>query len=204
MRCSGERRPHVLAFRGFGEARLQRNRQVARDGEAGQTLVEFSLVFTLFITLMMAVIEFGVLYNNILTVQFASRQGVSVAAEMGGEDGADCAILKAVEDALQTPVNHSAISAVEIYQSDANGDKIAGKVNRYTRTGTLDCPGTATEPYTLVGSEGYPEVDRGDVLTDLDMVGVHIDYTYYGITPFAAGRSWAVSDGATLRMEPKQ
>lgn len=185
---------------------MNRIRQTRGEGDGGQTLVEFALVLPIFITLLMGVVEFGFMYNNILTVQFAARQGVSVAAEVGGEDGSDCAILKAVELALQTPINHSDVQAVEIFESDANGDRISGKYNRYVRTGTLDCPGTGTDqPYTLSGSEGYPQTSRGDSLAEgLDLIGVKIDFTYHGLTPIGAGRTWGVSDGATLRIEPKQ
>jgi hypothetical protein len=171
----------------------------------GQSLVEFSLAIPIFVLLLMGVIEFGFLYNNILTVQFASRQGVSAAAQVGGEDGADCAILKGVEAALTVPVDRSRVTAVEIYQSDANGDPMPGRVNRYARTGVLDCPGTQTQPYTLVGTEGYPQAARHDSLAEgLEVVGVRIEYLYAAITPIGAGRTWRVSDGATLRMEPKQ
>ena len=73
------------------------------------------------------------------------------------------------------------------------------------RSGLLDCPGSETQPYTLVGSEGYPQSDRHDSIAEgLDVVGVRIGYVYVGITPVGAGRSWTVSDGASLRMEPKQ
>ncbi len=177
--------------------------QSGRD--EGQSLVEFALAVPVFVLLLMGILEFGFLYNNILTVQFASRQGVSVAAQVGGEDGADCAILKAVEGALSVPIDKTRVTAVEVFQSDVNGDPIPGRINRYARTGTLDCPGTATQPYTLVGSEGYPQIDRRDALAEgLDVVGVHIEYLYAGMTPIGSGRTWRVSDGATLRMEPKQ
>lgn len=180
-------------------------RQGTTTGQDGQSLVEFALVMPLFVILVMGLIEYGFLYNNILTVQFASRQGVSAAAQAGAEDGADCSILKAVEAALQTPVNRTSVEAVEIFQSDPDGAVIPGRINRYVRSGTLDCPGTGTQPYTLVDTEGYPQVDRHDALSEgLDLVGVHIDYVYYGITPLGAGRTWTVSDGSTLRMEPKQ
>ncbi len=176
-----------------------------RAGQRGQTLVEFALVFPMFVTLLMAVVEFGFLYNNILTVQYASRQGVSVAAQVGAEDGADCTILKAVEAALRSPVNRVDVAAVEIFAADTAGDPIPGRVNRYVRTGSLDCPGTTAQPYSLEGVEGYPQTERGDSLAaGLDLVGVHIDYTYHGITPIGAGRTWTVGDGSTLRMEPKQ
>jgi len=176
-----------------------------RHRQQGQGLVEFALTLPIFMALMTGVIEFGFLYNNILTVQYAARQGVSAAAQAGGVDGADCSILKAVERALSVPIDKNRVTTVSIYRSDANGDPVPGAVNVYTRTGTLDCPGDATEPYSLVGSEGYAQQDRKDSIAEgLDVVGVRIGYTYAGITPLGAGRTWAVSDGASLRMEPKQ
>lgn len=157
------------------------------------------------VLLLMALIEFGFLYNAVLTVQYAARQGVSAAAQAGAFDGADCAVLRAVEKALTPPVDHSRVSFVEVFLSDADGDPVPGTVNHYLRTGTLDCSGVGTVPYSLSGTEGYPQIDRKDTLTDgLDVVGVRIGYTYDGMTPIGAGQTWQLSDGATLRMEPKQ
>ncbi len=179
--------------------------RVERSTESGQGLVEFALVIPVFIGLLMGVIEFGFLYNNLLTVQFAARQGVSAAAQAGGVDGADCSILNAVEQALTPPIDHQRVEFVEIFQSDAAGDVVPGMVNRYVREGTLDCPGTGTQPYTLVGEEGYPQAGRRDALVEgLDVIGVRVGYAYVGMTPVGLGRTWDMSDGATLRMEPKQ
>ena len=184
--------------------RHRRRGAIRRRGE-GQGLVEFALVLPIFMMLMMGTVEFGFLYNNILTVQYAARQGVSAAAQAGGVDGADCSILKAVEKALTAPIDRTRVTQVDIYRSDANGDPVPGAENIYARTGSLDCPGDETEPYSLVGTEGYPQQDRKDSIAEgLDVVGVRIGYLYVGITPIGSGRSWAVSDGASLRMEPKQ
>jgi hypothetical protein len=153
----------------------------------------------------MAIIEFGFLYNSMLTIQYAARQGVTAAAQVGSGDGADCSILKAVELALTLPINRDDVDTVDIFLSDANGDVVSGSLNRYARTGTLDCPGTGTQPYTLVGTEGYSQTERNETLADgLDIIGVRINYQYVGITPVGAGRTWALSDRATLRVEPKQ
>jgi Flp pilus assembly protein TadG len=168
-------------------------------------MVEFALTLPIFMLVLMGLIEFGFLYNNILTVQFASRQGTSVAAQVGAEDGGDCTILKAVEDALTAPVDRTRIVAVEIFQSDTMGDPLPGRITRYQRSGSMECTATSTQPYTLSGFEGYPEEDRREVLAEsLDIVGVRIEYSYAGITPIGSGRTWTVSDGATLRMEPKR
>lgn len=184
------------------------SRKVTRsDGpaEAGQGLVEFALVIPIFVALLMGVIEFGFLYNALLTVQFAARQGVSAAAQAGAVDGADCSILNAVEKALTPPIDRQHVEFVEIFQSDAAGDAVPGAVNRYVRGGTLDCPGTGAQPYTLDVAEGYPQIDRHDALVDgLDVIGVRIGYQYVGMTPAAFGRDWDLTDGATLRMEPRQ
>ncbi len=172
--------------------------------EAGQSLAEFAMTVPIFVLLLMGTIEFGFLYNSLLTVQYAARQGVSAAAQAGASDGADCAILKAVEHAMAPPVDPSRITYVEIFQSDANGDPVPDRTNTYTRAGSLAC-GASTEPFTLQGPEGYPQTERHDSLADgLDAVGVKIGYLYHGITPVGAGQSWSISDGATLRMEPKQ
>ncbi len=180
-------------------------RSGGRSRQHGQGLVEFALTLPIFVLVMMAVIEYGFLYNNILTIQYASRQGAKAAAEAGGVDGADCSILKAVEAALTAPIDKAHVTYVDIFQSDANGDPIPGASNHYVRSGTLDCPGDVTEPYTLIGTEGYPQITRHDALVEgLEVIGVQIGYLYYGFTPIGSGRTWSVSDGATLRMEPKQ
>jgi hypothetical protein len=195
---------------GFSGATVRRNGLVrggrrGRTREGGQGLVEFAMALPIFVLLLMSMIEYGFLYNNILTVQYAARQGVSAAAEAGAGDGVDCTILKAIEAALTVPIDKTKITYVDIFQSDSDGDPVPGVVNHYTRTGVLDCPGSVDQPYTLIGGEGYPQATRHDAIADgLDIVGVKIGYLYNGITPIGSGRSWSVSDGATLRMEPRQ
>ena len=185
--------------------RVQTGRRRGRTRGRGQGLVEFALALPIFVLLLMSMVEYGFLYNNILTVQYAARQGVSAAAEAGANDGADCTILKAIEVALTVPIDKTKITFVDIYQSDSNGDPVPGVVNHYVRSGLLDCPGSVDQPYTLVGGEGYEQTARHDAINEgLDIVGVQIGYVYNGITPIGSGRSWTVSDGATLRMEPKQ
>ena len=103
------------------------------------------------------------------------------------------------------PIDKVRVSSVLVCKSDANGDPFPAGSITTSAPGTLDCPGSATQPYTLVGSRGYTQTDRHDAIAEgLDIVGVRIGYLYSGITPVGSGRTWIVSDGATLRMEPKQ
>ncbi len=197
--------PHKTQHEPMPPHTIRRATFRSRRAERGQGLVEFALVFPVFVLLLMGIIEFGFLYNSLLTVQYAAREGVSAGAQAGGVDGADCSILDAVERTLVPPLNRDRVEFVEIYQSNGAGDPVAGVINRYVRQGTLDCPGTGTEPYTLDGPEGYPQIGRHDALVEgLDVIGVRIGYQYVGMTPAALGRSWDLSDGATLRMEPQQ
>ena len=110
------------------------------SADAGQGLVEFALVIPIFMTLLMGVIEFGFLYNSLLTVQYAARQGVSAAAQAGGVDGADCSILNAVEHALAPPVDRDRVEFVDIFQSDSRGDLVPGILNHYVRSGNARLP----------------------------------------------------------------
>ena len=84
----------------------------------------------IFVLLLMGILEFGFMYNNLLTVQFAARQGVSAAAQAGGVDGADCSILNAIEGALSVPVNAQQIDRVEIFRSDAAATRSAARSTR--------------------------------------------------------------------------
>lgn len=52
----------------------------SRQDERGQALVEFALVLPLFLTLLFAIIQFGIAFNNYLVLTDAVRSGARVAA----------------------------------------------------------------------------------------------------------------------------
>ena len=204
MRCSGERGVPMPRSPRIRRGNVNRIDRRGASGDGGQTLVEFSLVIPIFITLLMGVIEFGFLYNNILTVQFAARQGVSVAAQAGGVDGADCSILKAVEKALQTPIDHSASRPSRSSSRTRNGDEVPGTSTATSgRHPGLPRHGHASR--TRSSARRAIRSPRRDALAEgLDVIGVRIGYSTSASRPIGVGRTWDVSDGATLRMEPKQ
>lgn len=53
--------------------------------EKGSAMVEFALVITLFLMLLMGLVEFGRIFHALLTLENAARQGARVAA-VGGSD----------------------------------------------------------------------------------------------------------------------
>ncbi len=55
--------------------------------EKGQSLVEFALVIPLLMLILMAIIEFGLMFNSYITISNASREGARLAS-LGGSDAA--------------------------------------------------------------------------------------------------------------------
>jgi Flp pilus assembly protein TadG len=186
----------------------------------GQGLVEFALVIPIFLVMLTGVIEFALALNSVLTINFATREAALVAAEAGNTDGADCVILARVEQSMSTPSNAGQISEVLVFKSDKNGAILA--TNRYVRSGTTTCiflSENVTVPYTLSGTENYPDTKRCNILagcaanapmpatTAVDHVGVQVTYRYFPHTPLRSfldmsGAGLALSKSNSMRMEP--
>jgi Flp pilus assembly protein TadG len=181
--------------------------------------VEFALVFPIFLLMVMATIEFGLAYNAVLDVNYASRNAALLAAEAGNTAGADCVILASVETDIGTPASASQVTIVDIYWAAPDGTVKGGNVNRYTRGGSTTCnyrDGTSlTVPYGITIS-GYPDISRCSALRGcglshpgLDTIGVSISYSHRWRTPMAAiipgigsGSGFAFVKANAMRMEP--
>ncbi len=204
---------------------LHRPRLRSGRRETGQTLVEFALVFPLFLVLLMGVIEFAFLFNATLTVNFASRNASLIAAEAGSNGQADCAILAQVERDIGAPLDKAQIQSVTIYKADRAGNLVASAQNAYARTGTpITCTGFTPNPmpYGSPSPSSYamgeaPAGGRCDILAGcsstipIDTIGVKIVYRYYFRTPlrnlvsFLPGASAGYLDftwSNVMRMEP--
>jgi Flp pilus assembly protein TadG len=196
-------------------------RRRRRDGERGQSLVEFALIFPIFILLLIGLIEFAVVFSIILNVNYASRDAALMAAEVGDASGADCLILQRLDSALNGATSHDQILSIRIIWADANGAEVlvggVPQVDVYTEGGSTSCVlgdgSTLTVPYTA-GAQNYPEAARctivagcGGVHPGLDTIGVTIQYHHDWITPLpnivsvpATGLTFTRSN--TMRMEP--
>jgi Flp pilus assembly protein TadG len=201
-------RRHALSARGVREGRSR---------QRGQSLVEFALVIPLFLLLFVALIEFAMVLNAVIAINFASREASLIGAEAGNAGDADCVILAAVETAVGPPAAPTQITGVRIYQANRAGAVIPGRVNAYVRTGETTCTypdgSVVRVPYTRTGGAGYPEASRCNVLagcggsTTVDQIGVEVTYQYSWRTPMYSLLGWS-STGYTLiksnamRMEP--
>ena len=76
------------------------------DTSRGQSVVEFALVIPIFLTIMVAIVEFALVFNAQLALNFATREAALAAAEAGNDADADCSILRAVEASIDRPRGH--------------------------------------------------------------------------------------------------
>ncbi len=165
----------------------------------GQALVEFALIFPLFIVLLLAIIEFMFLFNAQLSLNYATRDAALIAAEAGNNANADCQILQKIDSDLNAPTDESNVLTVHIFSATETGDQLGTpKEQTYTRGGTTTC-GILVVPYTL-GTDDYPynvrcnDLDRttcatgftGPSNTGVDIIGVQLDYGYRFVTPLSS------------------
>ena len=197
-----------------------RARRRRRDRSRGQTLVEFALVFPLFVFIMLALIEFAFVFNAVLATNFTSRAAALLAAEAGNMVDADCVILKSIEDEMTAPADKDRIVDVLIYRANADGTPWGGgQQTRYVRNATgTSCtypatpPVTITVPFVIAGIDGYDEPNRCNVLVasvcgGLHTIGVRVQYSHVWKTPLnnwlpGGGTGWTFSRQNAMRMEP--
>jgi Flp pilus assembly protein TadG len=180
-------------------------------------MVEFAVVFPLFWTLLIALIEFAFGFQTVLAVSFASRNAAVIGSEAGRAAMADCAILRSVDGDVTAPLSPAQIQKVDISWTDSNGVVKPGATTTYTRStsSTIACnmDGAAfTVPYSLTAN-GYPIANRCATRTGcaghvgVDTIGVKITYQYLYHTPYGAvlgGIGWTFERSAEMRLEPYQ
>jgi Flp pilus assembly protein TadG len=196
----------------------------------GQSLVEFALIVPTFLILLMGLIEFAFLMNGQLSIDYATRDAALVAAEAGNGVGADCVILKKVDDDVSAPAIRANITQVQIYWTNSAGQLLdtsgnvtsgAGQaVDTYDRTGSTTCTfadnTTLTVPYTIVGTATYQarcNYIGGTVAgcpaghPGLDTIAVSVTYHDSWRTPLHGllgllGNGWTLTQSNAMRMEP--
>jgi Flp pilus assembly protein TadG len=185
----------------------------------GQALVEFALVIPIFITLVVAIAEFAFLFASFLSVSFASRDGVQMAAELGNAPCADYVVVDRIERDVTAPVDKAKITGIDIFWSDGAGNVKGGAVNNWVRGGSSSCTlpdtTTITVPYHQT-SNGYPLASRCNIVsaadcvsghTTIDTIGVKITYQYSWITPLpsllgGSGTGMQMVQSNMMRLEP--
>ncbi len=92
--------------------------------EKGQSLVEFALLIPLLILILMAIIEFGFIFNAYITISNASREG----ARLGSLGGTDAAVTERVADTTDH-LNQGDMTVTVTPATRNRGDMITVEVN---------------------------------------------------------------------------
>jgi hypothetical protein len=180
-----------------------------RVGQRGQALVEIAYVVPVFLFILLAILEFGFLFNHHLTLEYATREGARAGAAMadGTVKDANCGagpltgakvdplIIAAVQRVLESPgslVNLANVQQVTIYEMPNVGTTPTGAKNVWKYR-----PGNAANPdvpcQTPTEDLDFYELSHGwDASTAArstgatpDSIGVSISYNYTFQTPLA-------------------
>lgn len=159
-----------------------------RNEEDGASLLEFTIIATLLLTLLFGIIEFGFAFRDRLTIANATQSAARVGASMGSDPLADISILRSLEQSLGTLPNSGVgiVRYVDIFEAQADG------------TPASNCPGPSCTRYTYVPNftptcdwspcpEDPNEVQwtgRDDALPDLDVLGLRLGYAHTWLTDF--------------------
>jgi Flp pilus assembly protein TadG len=110
--------------------------------EDGQAMTELALVLPIFAVLLLAIVQFGIAFNNYLTLTDATRAGARKAAvsRFVGDNGASAvAAVKTAASSLDQTVLASRISVTSVNASGATDWTTPGDVVTVT----------ASYPYTI-------------------------------------------------------
>lgn len=173
--------------------------------QPGQSLVEFSMVVIVAMMLLLGMLEFGMLFDHHLSLEYATREGARTGAALsngGGTMGCsagqspnaatvDPQIIAAVQRVLKSPGSPIALSRVteiRIYETTSTGVQNGGFANVWTYNGPSGGGGPVVDGVALdfsqSGGAGWSACSRDNGSTP-DSIGVSITYGYRLATPLA-------------------
>ena len=173
-------------------------------GECGQGLVEFAMLVPVFLLLLLGMLEFGFAFDQNLTLEYATREGVRVGSALANGGGTlgcgtgqspnaatvDKQIVAAVQRVLLSPGSRVTpvigVTQVLIWSADANGAPIAGTTNTWTYTGPNTGPTVDLQTIAFTqGSHPWDPCSRNNGGSSPDSIGVSMSHTYRFQTPLA-------------------
>lgn len=161
----------------------------------GQALVEFSVIVTVAMLLLLGILEFGFVFDEHLTIEYSSREGARVGAALAdGSSTVPCAevdghIVAAVQRVLTSPgsrVKADQVGQIRIYKATSTGAQQGGLVNvwTYQSGGGPTVDGKALDFKNT--STGWSACSRNNATSNPDSIGVSLSYTYEPVTPLGA------------------
>jgi hypothetical protein len=188
--------------------------RTSRDKERGATLVEAAVSYGLLFLALFAVVEFGMVFKDWLSVSQATREGARAGATFGDDLSTDIQVLDGVEDAMGAH-GWSAGDQVRIFR--ANNPNI-NEAQLYTYSPSFDCsdptnifpPGDCCDwspcpelHRTLYTVPGWDPRDRDITAPVTDRIGVNIQMTHEWLTGFIGTGTIDLSTTTDFQLEPQ-
>ena len=171
--------------------------------EQGQGLVELSFVLPIILLLLVSMLEFGLAFNDLLTIGYASREGSRAGAALANFKSVACVeseaatvdktVVAAIQRIVKSPgsdVELPDIQQIRIFRATSTGAQSGASVNvwSYTPGSGPDVdpgPGAARLDFSET-SHGWNVCSRVNTGTNPDSIGVQLVYRYRLTTPLAA------------------
>jgi Flp pilus assembly protein TadG len=188
----------------------------------GQSLVEFAVLVPVFLMILLGMLEYGIMFNRHITIEYSTREGARTGAALANGGGArgcapgqspnaanvDPQIIAATERVLKASgasVNMSLVSQIRIYKAAADGTPVAGKVNTWTYSAGAGpvVDGEALD-YVQSGAPGWTACSRDNGSTP-ESLGVAVTYRYDMTTPLAGLlgiTSLTINDKTVMALNP--
>lgn len=153
------------------------------------------MIVTVMMLMLLGMLEFGFVFDQHLTLEYASREGARVGAALGnGTSSVPCAnvdqnVVAAVQRVISSPgsrVTESRVSEIRIYKSTSTGAQSGSSYNAWIYAAgqgpTVD--GKALDFKNTTSN--WAACSRSNAATSPDSIGVRVSYTYVPVTPLSA------------------
>lgn len=166
----------------------------SNDSERGASLVEFSLVLPILLSIVFGILEMGMAFGAKITVGSAAQEGARVASFKGDDLDADCVTLESVIDELGGDVEQ--VTMIRSYRVDSSGNREPLKTNTYTYGGV----GDITDCTKWNGTVLWPAASRHVTVgaAPLDVLGVEVSSTHTWVNQFPPFTGTMTVDEATI------
>ena len=199
---------------------LTRWRIKRRNRSRGAALIEAAIVAPVFFMIIFAIIEFGFLFRNYLTIGSVTSETARTAAIRGNDPDADYQTLQTFFQAFQA-WDVRDFDVLVIYKATGPDDPVppscisqssaALECNRYTVAdlykppvdgSTTNFGGCPTEPESL--DKYWCPLDRDATLEGgVDLIGIYVEGTHKYLTGFF-GDDATLSYTQVIRIEPER
>jgi hypothetical protein len=174
-------------------------------------LIEAAIVMPLLITLVMGIIDFGMVFSDMQTVGSSTRAGVRSGVAYSKQVGYDTQVKNAVKSALTARTTGTPLE-LWIYKVDTSSDATKKAGSPIGFPNFEDCV-TSCQKYTWNGSDWQDAGGNGwaansmnactiSATQDLDIMGVRVKVRHDMVTGLF-GRSITLTDKTIMRLEPQ-